>query len=139
MLKHTQVYSYLILYIFCSCIYFVTSCSMYCIVGGRGFCNSSRSSWRSGLCFLCMVLYYWYMVGYICVRSVALVGDPGSVSCVWGGNIFCRSSRSSWRLGPFERPSDQMAFYWRSSVDQRDANSTPQENEARMFRCFSLD
>ena len=34
-------------------------------------------------------VYYWYMVGNICVRSVALVGDPGSVSCVWcrGVNI----------------------------------------------------
>ena len=75
------------------------------------------------------------------VTAVDPVSDPGCVSCVWCTvvNIFCRSNRSSWRLGPFERPSDQMAFYWRSSVDQRDANSAPQENEARMFGCFSLD
>ena len=66
------------------------------------------------------VYFHWckYFV-FVCVTCVY------GMYCKVGGRGFGKSNRSSWRLGPFERPSDQMAFYWRSSVDQRDANSAP--------------
>ena len=50
-----------------------------------------------------------------------------TLASIEGGSSFCRSSRSSWRSGP--SLSDQMAFYWWSSVDQIDANSAPSKNE----------